>query len=143
MQHAHHYAPLGARSALIPVAHIGSRFGVWLILGGFLLGAFAPSTAANTSAGIFGLRQLLLYIGVAAFSMGFVVSLVTLPVEFNASRRAMNLLPQVGVITTTQERQAVSKALMAAASTYVAAALGSFLQVLYWLIRLGILRGRD
>ncbi len=134
IQHAHHYAPLTTRSALIPVANIGSQLGIWLIMGSFLLGSFMHNPS---------LRMSVLLIGVVAFSLGFIVSLVTLPVEFNASRRAVALLSEAGIVTTTQERKAVIQALMAAACTYVVAALGAFLQVLVLLIRLGLLRDRD
>lgn len=124
IQHARHYAPLKLRSALVPTAKIGSSLGMWVIVGGFILQ-----------------MQGLVLAGIFLFSAVVLFQLVTLPVEFDASKRAKEVAFEQGLITG-QEREGVSKVLDAAALTYVAAAIGSILTLLYFLIRSGILGGR-
>jgi hypothetical protein len=124
IQHAKHYAPLKLRSALVPTARIGSGLGMWVIVGGLILQ-----------------MQGLVLAGIVLFSAVVLFQLVTLPVEFDASRRAKEVAFQQGLITG-QEREGVSKVLDAAALTYVAAAIGSILTLLYFLIRSGVLGGR-
>ena len=125
IQHARNYAPLWARSALVPVAGIGSQFGMW----GMIIGLFI------NSAGLVGLGALL-------FSAVVLFQLVTLPVEFDASARAKQLAFQYGLVSA-HERTGVSKVLNAAALTYVAAAASSLLTLLYFLMRAGLLGGRN
>lgn len=125
IQHARNYAPLWARSALVPVAGIGSQFGMW----GMIIGLFI------NSAGLIGLGALL-------FSAVVLFQLVTLPVEFDASARAKKLAFQYGLVSA-HERTGVSKVLNAAALTYVAAAASSLLTLLYFLMRAGLLGGRN
>ena len=122
IQHARSYAPLWARSALVPVAGIGSNLGLWVMIIGLFL----------QSGGMVGLGALL-------FSAVVLFQLVTLPVEFDASARAKELAFQYGLVSQ-QERQGVSKVLNAAALTYVAAAASSILTLLYFLFRAGLLR---
>ncbi len=125
IQHANAYAPLQLRSALVPMAGIGSSLG-WIVMTvGFLF-----------SAG--GLVQL----GILLFSATVVFQLVTLPVEFDASRRAKELVVDYGIIAP-HERIGVDKVLNAAAWTYVAAAVSSILTLLYFLLRAGLLGGGD
>ena len=126
IQHAKGYAPLSIRSALVPVANIGSMLGIPLILIGVLL----------------SWNQTLIQIGIWAFALAVLFQLVTLPVEFNASRRAVQKVEQYGLLTA-QENTGCKKVLTAAALTYVAALLMSIVQLLrYVLIFLGR-RGRN
>ena len=124
IQHARHYAPLWARSALVPVAGIGSNLGVWVMMAGVLFGW----------ANLVGLGALL-------FSAVVLFQIVTLPVEFDASARAKELAFEYGLVTR-QEREGVAKVLNAAALTYIAAAASSILTLLYFLMRAGLLGGR-
>jgi len=124
IQHARHYAPLKLRSALVPTAKIGSSLGMWVVIGGLVLQ-----------------MQGLVLAGIVLFSAVVLFQLVTLPVEFDASKRAKEVAFQHGLITE-QEKEGVAKVLNAAAMTYVAAAIGSILTLLYFLIRSGLLGGR-
>ena len=121
IQHAKGYAPLTLRSKLVPVVNIGSNLGMPIILVGVLL----------------GWNQTLIQIGIWAFSLAVIFQLITLPVEFNASTRAVAKLEQFGILTQA-ENQDCKKVLGAAAFTYVAAAASSVLQ----LLRLILLFGR-
>ncbi len=132
IQHARNYAPLWARSALVPVAGIGSKFGLW----GMIIGLMISTGAVSGFGGmLFGVGALL-FTGVVLFQ------LVTLPVEFDASARAKELAFQYGLVSS-HEREGVSKVLNAAALTYVAAAASSLMTLLYFLMRAGLLGGRD
>ncbi|MBN1560562.1 zinc metallopeptidase [candidate division KSB1 bacterium] len=122
IQHAKSYAPLNIRQALFPVASIGSTWGFWI----FLIGMFVSSFGFLMDIGI------LLFAGATAFQI------VTLPVEFNASNRALAQLSSGGYLRT-DEISGAKKVLNAAALTYVAAAAMSVLT----LVRLLILRGDD
>jgi len=115
VQHAKGYAPLSIRSALVPAANIGSTLAWPLILIGLF---FNTSTSA-----------LLLNIGIIAFSLAVLFQLVTLPVEFNASSRALGILGDSGMLGT-EELGMVKSVLFAAALTYVAGAASSILQLL-------------
>ena len=121
VQHDQEYSPLKIRSALVPAANIGSKAGIPLII----LGAFL------------GMNQVLIQIGIWVFALAVLFQIVTLPVEFNASGRALAMLGDYGMM----ERDEVSgcrKVLKAAALTYVAAAASAILQ----LLRLVLLFGR-
>lgn len=113
IQHANHYAPLSIRSAIVPVVNIGSQLGMPLILLGVIL----------------SWNQTLIYIGIWAFALSLIFQLITLPVEFNASRRAVAKVGEYGLLTK-EETTGCKKVLRAAAMTYVAAAAASALQVL-------------
>ncbi len=119
-QHETNYLPLGIRNAIVPVASFASSASFPLILIGLLLGL--PDLAA---------------IGVLIFTAVVAFQLITLPVEFNASSRAVALLHSGGHITS-QEVPMVKKVLGAAALTYVAAALVSFLNLVRFLLILGV-----
>ena len=121
IQHAQGYGPLTLRSKLVPVVNIGSNLGMPIILLGVLL----------------GWNQTLIQIGIWAFSLAVIFQLITLPVEFNASARAVAKLEQFGILSTA-ENEGCKKVLGAAAFTYVAAAASSVLQ----LLRLILLFGR-
>ncbi len=124
-QHAQGYTPLKLRSSLVPVANFGSTLGMPLVFIGFIAG-WAP----------------LAELGVLFFSFAVLFGLVTLPVEFNASSRAIRILSEGGYLTE-EEIPAARKVLNAAAWTYVASALIAVLSLLRLLILTGMLGGRD
>lgn len=124
IQHARNYAPLWVRSMLVPTASIGSSIGYFVMLGGL----------------IFSSTNMVLF-GAVLFSAVLLFQIVTLPVEFDASRRAKVLVVEHGIITA-QEREGVDRVLNAAALTYVAAAISTLLTLLYFLMRAGLLGGR-
>jgi len=117
---------LAFRTMLVPTASIGSNFSWIILMAGFFL----------------GMTQLV-WAGIILFSAVVLFQIVTLPVEFNASSRAKQVLWESGVVSTPVERKGVSSVLDAAAMTYVAAAVSSILTLIYFLIRSGILGGRD
>lgn len=124
LQHAQAYGPLKFRSLLVRPANIGSSLGVILASVGFLLQASS-----------------LTLVGIILFSVAVLFTLVTLPVEFDASRRAVIALRELGIVSTG-EVSGAKAVLDAAALTYVAAALTAVLQLLYFLMRAGLLGGR-
>lgn len=115
MQDADEYLPMRFRSLLVPVVNIGSNLGWILIVAGLLLRMTGIA-----------------WLGVLVFAGGALFALATLPVEFNASSRAKQLLQQAGIIQTQQEIQGVNTVLNAAALTYVAGLITAVLQVLYY-----------
>lgn len=126
IQHATGYKALHLRSTLVPAANIGSRFGPVLVILGIILGAYAQSAAP------YSLSQLVINAGIILFGVAVLFYIITLPVEFNASRRALNILKDTGVLEGS-ELSGVRKVLSAAAMTYVAAALtaiGSMLRLI-------------
>jgi Zn-dependent membrane protease YugP len=127
IQHAHGYGPLKFRSAWVPVASIGSGLGIWLIVIGLFLSAGSGSLTVA-------------WVGLALFATTTVFTLVTLPVEFDASKRALATLEQSRVLAA-DELDGARAVLNAAAMTYVAAAAASVMQLLYWLSQ--ILGRRD
>lgn len=126
IQHAKGYAPLHFRSALVPVANIGSRLGMPIILLGIIL----------------SWNQVLIQIGIWAFALAVLFQLVTLPVEFNASARAVAKINQYGLLSG-EETKGCKKVLTAAAMTYVAAAASAILQLLRLVLLFGGNRRRD
>lgn len=124
IQHARHYAPLWVRSALVPTANIGSSLG-YIVMA---MGLMFQSTN-------------MVVIGAVLFSAVLLFQVVTLPVEFDASRRAKQLVTEYGIVTM-DERKGVNAVLNAAALTYVAAAITTLLTLLYYLHRAGLLGGR-
>ncbi len=130
IQHAKHYAPLWARSMLVPTANIGSKVGYFAMLGGLFLLSSAPA-----------LGQGIVLVGALLFSAVLLFQIVTLPVEFDASARAKRLAFEYGIVSG-QERAGVAKVLNAAAMTYVAAAVSTLMTLLYFLLRSGLLGGR-
>ncbi|MCP4357466.1 MAG: zinc metallopeptidase [Chloroflexi bacterium] len=125
LQHANGYAPLGIRSALVPATQFGSRLAPMLFMGGLLLNIFIGGQ----------LGMLLAWAGVALFTVAVLFTLVTLPVEFDASKRAKKLLLNQGILFQ-DEIQGVNKVLDAAALTYVAAAVAAIGQLLYYVLLL-------
>ena len=125
IQHHDGYALMSLRQKMVPVANIGTNLGVWMVILGAMLN-------------ISGLATL----GVALFA-GFVAfTVVTLPVEIDASRRARAALLSTRLINE-QEARGVTQVLTAAAATYLAAAVSAILQLLYWAMRAGLIGGRD
>jgi uncharacterized protein len=120
MQDAEEYFPLRFRAALVPAVNIGSNLG-WILI---FLGLFLRFTQ-------------LAWLGVLFFAGGAVFALATLPVEFDASARAKQLLRQTGIIQTDEEMRGVNQVLNAAALTYVAALVTAVLQLLYFVLLVG------
>jgi Zn-dependent membrane protease YugP len=120
MQDAEEYFPMKIRSALVPAVSIGSNLG-WILI---MIGLFLRVTE-------------LAWIGVLVFSGGALFALATLPVEFNASARAKELLYSTGIIQTEDERRGVNTVLNAAALTYVAGLITAVLQLLYFVFLVG------
>ncbi|MDR9390531.1 MAG: zinc metallopeptidase [Trueperaceae bacterium] len=116
LQHANAYAPLQWRSALMPVANIGGQFGPYLAIFGLMLGASG-----------------LLNVGIVLFGAAVAFQLVTLPIEFDASRRALAEMRDLGIVTQNDAGGARA-VLNAAALTYVAAAAGSVMYLLYFIL---------
>lgn len=128
IQHASKYAPLVVRNAAVPMASIGSSAG-YLVL---ILGVFIGSSPLNW----ISITGLCLVGAVALFQI------VNLPVEFDASARALKLLPGLGILTP-EETEGAKTMLRAAAMTYVAATAAAIWELLYWLLRLGVLGRSD
>ncbi len=120
------YFWLQMRSSIVGVASIGSNLGTWVLMGGVLLASFGGGLTVA-------------WIGVMLMSAAVVFSLITLPVEFDASSRARQMLQRAGMMSP-QESQGVGAVLNAAALTYVAGAAQAVLQLLYWVITLSGLR---
>jgi Zn-dependent membrane protease YugP len=130
VQYAMGYAPIKLRAAIIPITNIGSKLAMPLILLGLVL-TFLE-----------GFSFMLVYLGIACFGLSLVFQLVTLPVEFNASRRAISAIEQGGILTEAEQRGA-KKTLKAAAMTYVAATAVSLAQLVRLLVIFGGRRRRD
>ena len=126
VQHQKGYLPLKIRTALVPAANIGSRLGLPLVIIGLVL----------------GLSTTLVQIGIWIFAIAVLFQIVTLPVEFNASNRALVMLENQGIMGT-EELGYCKKVLGAAAMTYVAAAASSVLQLLRLVLLSGNRRRRD
>ena len=124
VQYAQNYAPIKLRAAIIPITNLGSKLAMPLILLGLLMGFL--STLGNT----------FIYLGIAAFGLSLVFQLVTLPVEFNASRRAMQAI-ESGNLLTEEEQRGAKKTLKAAALTYVAATAVALAQLLRLIVIFG------
>lgn len=118
VQHAVAYAPLQLRSALVPVVSFASNTVQWVLLAGILLVEVFPT---------------LLLIGIGLFALTTLFSVVTLPVEIDASRRATQWLRSAGITSPSNHQMAVS-ALSSAAYTYVVAAIGSLATLLYYVM---------
>lgn len=124
IQHANNYFPLWARSALVPMASIGSSLGYIVMLVGLAIHPFV------------------FWAGVALFGCVLLFQLVTLPVEFDASSRAKKLVVEAGIIYP-EERHGIDRVLNAAALTYVAAAITTLLTLAYFLLRAGVFGRSD
>jgi Zn-dependent membrane protease YugP len=121
LQHAAGYKPLAFRSLVVKPAMFGSNLGIYVVFGGMLLHSSS-----------------MIWLGIVLFAAFVLFTLVTLPVEFDASKRAVAVLASSGMITA-EEMDGTRKVLTAAALTYVAAAISAVLQLLYLLWRAGVL----
>lgn len=121
-QHAQNYSPIKVRNAILPFANIGSSAGIWLAVIGYFLN--------------FG---ILVDIGIILFAAVVLFQLVTLPIEFNASARAMKVIDETGMLSS-EEQKGTRKVLTAAAMTYVAALIVSIMSLLRLILRF---RSRD
>ena len=130
VQYAQDYAPIRIRSAVIPATNLGSKLAMPLILLGLLIGLKGD------------LSYFLVYLGIGCFGLSLVFQLVTLQVEFDASRRAMAAIAQSELLTEEEQRGA-RKTLSAAALTYVAATAVALSQLLRLLILFGGRRKND
>lgn len=130
VQYAENYGPIKLRAAIIPVTNIGSRLAMPLILLGIVLSVFAE------------MSYTLVYLGIACFGLSLVFQLITLPVEFNASRRAMQTISSANILTEEEQRGA-RKTLTAAALTYVAATALALVQLLRLVMLFGGRRRND
>ena len=125
VQYAVGYSPMKLRAAIIPMTNLGSKLAFPLIVAGILLSSLGE------------ISMLFIYLGIAAFGLSFVFQMVTLPVEFNASRRAIKAIEEGGILTE-EEQKGAKKTLTAAAMTYVAATATALAQ----LLRLILIYGR-
>lgn len=125
LQDAEEYFPMRIRSMLVPAVNIGSNLG-WILI---MIGLVLRITD-------------LAWLGVIVFSAGALFALATLPVEFNASARAKQLLYETGIIQTEEERRGVNQVLNAAALTYVAGLVTAIVQLLYYVLLVGGMGGR-
>jgi len=130
VQHAKSYRWLTMRSQFVPVVNISSKFSLWLVIGGLILGAASGS----------GTGFLIAVIGLAMMALATIFSFITLPVEYDASNRALAWLKSNNMLTNT-EQDGAKDALKWAARTYLVAALGSLAMLFYW--ALNILGSRD
>ena len=124
VQYAQSYAPIKFRAAIIPITNIGSKLAMPLILIGLLFAVFE------------NLSYTFVYLGIACFGLSLVFQLVTLPVEFNASRRALAAI-ETGELLTEEEQKGARKTLRAAAMTYVAATAVALAQLLRLILIFG------
>jgi Zn-dependent membrane protease YugP len=131
IQHAQGYFPMWLRSFIVPAANVGSTLGPWLVIIGIMLMSFGKA-----------IGQPISIVGVLLFALTTLFTLVTVPVEFDASSRAKKALARMDVVAQGREYNTVSGVLFAAGLTYVAAAISSILQLLYWAYRAGLIGGR-
>jgi len=130
VQHAKNYGPIRIRTAIIPITNFGSKLAMPLILLGILFSSFADYSFS------------LVYAGIFCFSLSLIFQLVTLPVEFNASRRALKAISDHDLLTI-EELKGARKTLSAAAMTYVAAVAVSLAQLLRLILLFGGRRSDD
>ena len=130
VQYAYQYFPMKIRAVIIPVTNIGSHLAMPLILLGVLFGVGGEYS------------YTLIYLGIACFSLSLIFQLVTLPVEFNASRRAMKAISDASLLTS-EEQVGARKTLTAAAMTYVAAVAVAAAQLLRLILLFGGRRRDD
>ncbi len=124
VQYAQDYTPMRIRAAVIPATNLGSKLAMPLILIGLIFSSLGQ------------LSYTLVYLGIACFGLSLVFQLVTLPVEFDASHRALAAISQTGLLTE-EEQQGARKTLQAAALTYVAATATALAQLLRLIILFG------
>lgn len=123
-----HYGPLKLRNGIVPFAMVGSNFSWILIIAGMAIGAGTSILGSG-----------LVWAGIGFFGLVVIFQLINLPVEYDASRRAKDLLQTTGLVAQGPEARAMNRVLNAAALTYVAATLTAILQLAYWVLRSGVL----
>lgn len=124
-QHAENYLPNTIRTALVPVTNFGSRFGLIIAFLGYFLAYLSNS----------GIGYYVIIFGLALYGLVALFQLVTLPVEFNASRRALRVIEETGMLAG-EEYDGAKKVLSAAAMTYIAALATAIVNLLYYALRL-------
>jgi len=125
LQHAQDYGPLKLRTVLVPVVNVANRLGFFAIMLGIILEAFVIAE-----------------IGIIMIASLFIFQLITLPVEFNASNRALVALSDMNILYDQTEKRGARKVLTAAALTYVAALIVALMEMLRWMAILNSSRGR-
>lgn len=130
VQYAQHYAPIKLRATLVPITNLGSKISMPLILLGLVLSFLGE------------MSYFFVYLGIACFGLSVLFQFVTLPVEFNASRRAMQAIENTQLLTE-EEQKGARKTLTAAAMTYVAATATALAQLLRLLVLFGGRRRRN
>ena len=130
VQYAKNYAPIKFRAALVPITNLGSKLSIPLILIGIALNFVGEFS------------YFFVYLGIACFGLSVLFQFITLPVEFNASRRALNAIRDTELLTA-EEQKGAQKTLRAAAMTYVAATATALAQLLRLIIRFGGRRRRN
>ena len=126
VQHAKAYQWLGLRSNLVPVVSITSKYSQYMVIGGIILGAASGNT---------GIGFIIAVIGLGFMAMGTLFGFITLPVEYDASNRALAWLKDKNIVTQ-DEFKGSEDALKWAARTYLVAAIGSLAMLLYWGLRI-------
>lgn len=125
-QHAQGYVPNKLRTALVPFCNFGSRYGILIAFIGVFIAALANMAYIG---------EMMIYIGLGLYALVAVFQLVTLPVEFNASKRAMQVIESDNILYDEDEIKGAQKVLSAAAMTYVAALATSIANLLYYILR--------
>ncbi len=133
LQDAGGYAPLALRNGIVPLAAIGSNLSFLLIVIGSIIGGAAA----------LGPGRWLLLAGIALFSFVVLFQLINLPVEYDASRRAKDLLQSSGIVAAGTEAAMMNRVLNAAALTYLAATIAAVATLLYYLLRSGLIGGNN
>jgi len=126
VQHAKAYRWLTLRSQLVPAVGVSSKFSQWLVIGGLILGAVSGNA---------GIGFIIAVIGLGMMALATLFSFITLPVEYDASNRALAWLKTNNMLTN-EEQDGAKDALKWAARTYLVAALGSLAMLLYWGLRI-------
>ena len=124
VQYAQNYAPIKIRASLVPITNLGAKISMPLILLGLVLNTLGEFS------------YFFVYLGIACFGLSVLFQFITLPVEFNASRRAMNAI-QDAELLTSEEQKGARQTLTAAALTYVAATATALAQLLSLIVRFG------
>ncbi len=129
VQHATGYMPNKVRSALVPITRIGSTLGWILLIVGFIFSGYYYYTTTDPNSTTYKIGGVLIVLGVLLYSTSLIFTLVTLPVEFNASKRALKTIEETRMLEG-EEYKGAKSVLSAAAMTYVAAAFTALLQLL-------------
>ena len=135
VQHATAYEWLTMRSKLVPIVNVSSQFSQWLVIGGIILGI-----ASDPNSGEMGIGFYIAITGLAFMALATAFSFITLPVEYDASNRALAWLKNKNMVSQ-QELEGSTDALKWAARTYLVAAIGSLAMLLYWALQ--VLGSRD